>query len=315
MLSNVIAALYFIAVMLKNRHNTTLGFALDKDTFNKDIAGEVLSVGLPACLMTLCENISFAVLDNLMAAYGTAMQAGLGVAKKVNMLAHCMARGMAQGVLPLIGYNFGAKNFKRVRAVNRCAIRILLATLQGVGIDGIGQTPLGANTAVSLLEAEGDALRVVYRDDNSHLVERGLSTFARQSWWKDKNMVESGEGYAPLPEDRRAEWHIPAGSQATGVWYGDALIGAFALADEGDALRLTQYALAPEWRGKGLGIPPMGQVIDACLKKGRPALRISCPDKALRLFFARLGFVPTVGEDMEKDVRRILPPVPAAYRP
>lgn len=91
MLSNVITALYFIAVMLKNRHNTTLGFALDKDTFNKDIAGEVLSVGLPACLMTLCENISFAVLDNLMAAYGTAMQAGLGVAKKVNMLAHCMA--------------------------------------------------------------------------------------------------------------------------------------------------------------------------------------------------------------------------------
>ena len=67
MLSNVITALYFIAVMLKNRHNTTLGFALDKDTFNKDIAGEVLSVGLPACLMTLCENISFAVLDNLMA--------------------------------------------------------------------------------------------------------------------------------------------------------------------------------------------------------------------------------------------------------
>lgn len=99
------------------------------------------------------------------------------------------------------------------------------------------------------------------------------------------------------------------------MWYGDALIGAFALADEGDALRLTQYALAPEWRGKGLGIPPMGQVIDACLKKGRPALRISCPDKALRPFFARLGFVPTVGEDMEKDVRRILPPVPAAYRP
>lgn len=49
MLSNVITALYFIAVMLKNRHNTTLGFALDKDTFNKDIAGEVLSVG-PASL-------------------------------------------------------------------------------------------------------------------------------------------------------------------------------------------------------------------------------------------------------------------------
>ena len=128
-------------------------------------------------------------------------------------------------------------------------------------------------------------------------------------------MKDQGSEYRPLPETERGRFGVPAGDEATGIWYGDALIGAFALADEGDALRLTQYALAPEWRGKGLGIPPMGQVIDACLKKGRPALRISCPDKALRPFFARLGFVPTVGEDMEKDVRRILPPVPAAYRP
>ena len=195
------------------------------------------------------------------------------------------------------------------------AMRMVLGTLNGLPLSQVGETPHGDNTAVSLLEWEDGRFRVVYRDDNSHLVERGLSTFAKQSWWKDKNMVESGEGYAPLPEDRRAEWYIPAGSEATGVWYGDALIGAFALADEGDALRLTQYALAPEWRGKGLGIPPMGQVIDACLKKGRPALRISCPDKALRPFFARLGFLPTAGDDMEKDVRRILPPVPAAYRP
>ena len=127
MLSNVITALYFIAVMLKNRHNTTLGFALDKDTFNKDIAGEVLSVGLPACLMTLCENISFAVLDNLMAAYGTAMQAGLGVAKKVNMLAHCMARGMAQGVLPLIGYNFASGDHKRMKKAAFTAAMVSVA--------------------------------------------------------------------------------------------------------------------------------------------------------------------------------------------
>ena len=195
------------------------------------------------------------------------------------------------------------------------ALRTVLGVLQGQTLAQVGQTSHGDNTAVSLLEWDGASFRVVYRDDNSHLTERGLSTFAKQSWWKDKNMVESGEGYAPLPEDMRAEWYIPAGSEATGVWYGDTLIGAFSLTDEGDALRLTQYALAPEWRGRGLGIPPMGQAIGACLKKGRPALRVSCPDKALRPFFARLGFIPTAGENMEKDVRRVLPPVPAAYRP
>ena len=67
--------------------------------------------------MTLCENISYAVLDNLMSAYGTASQAGIGVAKKVNMLAHCIVRGMAQGVLPLIGYTFAAGMKKRMKKV------------------------------------------------------------------------------------------------------------------------------------------------------------------------------------------------------
>ena len=194
------------------------------------------------------------------------------------------------------------------------ALRTVLGVLQGQTLAEVGQTPHGDNTAVSLLEWENGTFRVVYRDDNSHLTERGLSTFARQSWWKEKNMVESGEGYGPLPEEKRAALGMPAGGEATGVWYGEALIGAFSLSDEGDALRLSWYGLTPQWRGKGLGIPPMGQAVDACLRRGRDILRVDCPDKGLRLFFARLGFVPTAGDTMEKDVRRIMPPVPAAWQ-
>ena len=149
------------------------------------------------------------------------------------------------------------------------ALRTVLGVLQGQTLAEVGQTPHGDNTAVSLLEWENGTFRVVYRDDNSHLTERGLSTFARQSWWKEKNMVESGEGYGPLPEEKRAALGMPAGGEATGVWYGEALIGAFSLSDEGDALRLSWYGLTPQWRGKGLGIPPMGQAVDACLRRGR----------------------------------------------
>ena len=101
------------------------------------------------------------------------------------------------------------------------ALRTVLGVLQGQTLAEVGQTPHGDNTAVSLLEWENGTFRVVYRDDNSHLTERGLSTFARQSWWKEKNMVESGEGYGPLPEEKRAALGMPAGGEATGVWYGE----------------------------------------------------------------------------------------------
>lgn len=126
-LSNLIAALYFLALIAANRRRSVLSLRPRRAALRHGIPGEVLSTGLPACLMTLCENISYAVLDNLMALSGTIMQAGLGVAKKVNMLAHCMARGMAQGVLPLIGYNYGACNYRRMRSAVRISTMISVA--------------------------------------------------------------------------------------------------------------------------------------------------------------------------------------------
>ena len=115
-LSNLAAAAYLGVVCWRKRRMLTLSFAPTRKALEGDIPRRVFATGLPACLMTLCENISYAVLDNLMSFYGIAMQAGIGVAKKVNMLAHCIVRGMSQGVLPLIAYNYAAKNYKRMRA-------------------------------------------------------------------------------------------------------------------------------------------------------------------------------------------------------
>ena len=130
-LSNLIATAYFLALLFRIRRQTVLSLKPCRAALRDRIPGQVLATGLPACLMTLCENISYAVLDNLMSLSGTMMQAGLGVAKKVNMLAHCMVRGMAQGVLPLIGYNYAAGNHRRMRSAVgiSMAISVCLAAL------------------------------------------------------------------------------------------------------------------------------------------------------------------------------------------
>ena len=49
------------------------------------------------------------------------------------------------------------------------AIRSLIADVEGVPSREIHRVPHGDNTAVTLLEAEGGALRVVYANDASHL--------------------------------------------------------------------------------------------------------------------------------------------------
>ena len=117
-LSNTIACVYYVILLVHLRHHqTALTFRFDQNAMVEDVFREIILTGLPACLMTLCENISYAVLDHLMAAYGMAFQAGIGVAKKINMLAHCIVRGMAQGVLPLIAYNYASRNYQRMMQV------------------------------------------------------------------------------------------------------------------------------------------------------------------------------------------------------
>ena len=73
--------------------------------------------------MTLCENISYMVLDFLIGSFAAeetirrAALAGVSAAKKVNMFAHSIARGMTQGVLPLIGYNKSSGKRQRMKKI------------------------------------------------------------------------------------------------------------------------------------------------------------------------------------------------------
>ncbi len=159
-LSNVISLCYFWLTLRKNREDSVLRFRPSRDMLSRRVPREVLGTGLPACLMTLCENVSYAILDQLMAANDLAaggrsvLQAGIVVAKKVNMLAHCMVRGMSQGVLPLIAYSYASGNHRRMRSsvlismgisvalslVFLAAARLLSVQLVGVFLPGGGDS-------------------------------------------------------------------------------------------------------------------------------------------------------------------------------
>lgn len=126
-ISNTIALLYYLFLFYFQRKHLVISLKFSKKAFKEAIPSEVLRIGLPACLMTLCENISYMILDNLVGTViiangktelaleqSAAALAGVGVAKKINMVAHSIVRGMSQGVLPLIGYNKSSGNRKRM---------------------------------------------------------------------------------------------------------------------------------------------------------------------------------------------------------
>jgi len=119
MLSNLTATVYFLLLIAKKRGNTVLTLNPRLYTLRYRIPSEVLLVGLPSCLMNLMGVFSNIVMNRLMVSHCTEAVAGIGIAKKVDLLAFAIATGMSQGVLPLIGYNYAAKNFKRMMAAVR----------------------------------------------------------------------------------------------------------------------------------------------------------------------------------------------------
>ena len=119
MLSNVAATLYFIVVILRMRGTTDISFSPRHYTLGQRIPREVLLVGIPSCLMNLMGVLSNITLNKLMSSYSNAAIAGVGVAKKIDMLSFAIATGMSQGALPLIGYNYSARNFRRMKAALR----------------------------------------------------------------------------------------------------------------------------------------------------------------------------------------------------
>ena len=183
-------------------------------------------------------------------------------------------------------------------------LRLVLGTLQGLTMEAINKTRHGDNTSVSLLEYEDGQFRVIYRDDNSHLVEAGLSTLARQTWWKDKKMTERGEYYGPMTEaDCRSLSEcgaaVPEGGEVIAVHYDGEVIGGLQLLPGGV---IGWYWLRPDYRGRRLGVPPLGQAVQHFRTQGVENLLLRCGDEDLRRFFESLGFVPGEGDEMVKYI-------------
>ncbi len=133
MLSNLAAAVYFVVLLLKRRNTTVISLHPRDYTLRERIPAEVLLVGLPSCAMNLLAVLSNVVMNRLLVSYCNEAVAGLGIAKKVDMLAFAIATGMSQGVLPLIAYNYSARNYKRMMAAVRVTFFVSL-TIAVVGM-------------------------------------------------------------------------------------------------------------------------------------------------------------------------------------
>lgn len=110
-IGNIVTVLYFLAYFLKGK--SILSITPKRYSFK--VAKGVISVGLPASLNNILMSLSNVVVNMVLSKYGDNAVAAMGVAMKANMLVVMLQLGLAQGIQPLVGYCYGAKNFKRMK--------------------------------------------------------------------------------------------------------------------------------------------------------------------------------------------------------
>lgn len=87
---------------------------------------EIMHVGLPAIASNMIMPISMSILTRLLAGHGVVVVAGFGVASRIESMLAMVIWAVGMSIAPLVGQNWGASAFERVRAAMKLGNRFVL---------------------------------------------------------------------------------------------------------------------------------------------------------------------------------------------
>ena len=140
-LSNCIALLYFLVVVLRMGRGSIIAFSPKIGIPRRGNVLAVFAVGIPSAVTTFLFDLDYVIIDKLMASYHDLALAAIGIVLKIERFPLNVGVGICQGMMPLVAYNYSAGNRKRTEDTIRlsrtlglviAAISILLYELFAV---------------------------------------------------------------------------------------------------------------------------------------------------------------------------------------
>ncbi|MDO4617428.1 MAG: MATE family efflux transporter [Lachnospiraceae bacterium] len=129
-LGNLLADCYYTYAMVKHGKNLSVSIRDVRLSGKLPSAAQIrqiLAIGIPASVTNLMQSFMLLMTNKALLPYGTDKVAALGIAMKVNMITVLIPVGFAFGGQPLVGYNYGAGNRKRLSDILRFAYGFLAA--------------------------------------------------------------------------------------------------------------------------------------------------------------------------------------------
>ena len=121
MMSNVISFIYFICVYRRVSGEGLLAIPRRIEKIRSESMGSIFSVGVPAAMGLVLYDLTNMVINRLSSAHGDLELSAIGIVLKVERLPQNVCIGICLGMMPLVAYNYAAKNKERMMEVFRAA--------------------------------------------------------------------------------------------------------------------------------------------------------------------------------------------------
>lgn len=116
-----------VSIVLRGEHLVNIkirGFKMDWK-----IVADIYKVGLPSIVMQSIASVMIIFYNMILVAYSTTAVAVLGVYFRIQSFVFMPVFGLNQGAMPILGYNYGAKNKDRLMKTYKGAFKVALIVM------------------------------------------------------------------------------------------------------------------------------------------------------------------------------------------
>ncbi|MGI6010939.1 MAG: MATE family efflux transporter [Ruminococcus sp.] len=130
-LSNYAAVLYFLIYIAIKGEKTVVNIRISRLKSTGIYIKSIISIGFPSAVQYALTVVAVAAQSKFVSQYDVEAVAALGIVKKLDQLPLYFSIGTANGLLPLLGYNYAAGNQARRRKAFRfgCVISLSFALI------------------------------------------------------------------------------------------------------------------------------------------------------------------------------------------
>ncbi len=106
-----------------------------------NILKQLLMLGIPSTLSDTLKNVVAGLFNNLASQYGSGVLAAMGIVNQLTKMYDSFVIGFNQGLRIIVGYNYGAKKYQRVKQAIMESVkwRFIIATILGVSLIFVGK--------------------------------------------------------------------------------------------------------------------------------------------------------------------------------